>query len=221
MPYYSINALVFSSRNVGWIAGYDWISQSGFVGRSTDAGLTWRKVLAGHSGNYKGLQFLDDLRGWVVGDGGTVASTADGGVTWSIDMLPHTRFSLESVSFIDKSNGWVAGDGGAILRLWADSTTTGVKLQPPSGPLSFRLYQDYPNPFNPTSTISYSLPQKSFVTLKLYDLLGREVRTLVNGEQEPGNHTRVVDANDLPSGVYFYRLQAGTFTDIKKMLMIK
>ncbi|MGA2623723.1 MAG: T9SS type A sorting domain-containing protein [Bacteroidota bacterium] len=88
-------------------------------------------------------------------------------------------------------------------------------------PTSFELSQNYPNPFNPTSTISYSLPQKSFVTLKLYDLLGREVRTLVNGEQEPGKYLRIVDANDLPSGVYFYRLHAGKYTDIKKMLLLK
>ncbi|MGA2624127.1 MAG: T9SS type A sorting domain-containing protein [Bacteroidota bacterium] len=96
-------------------------------------------------------------------------------------------------------------------------------------PEKFSIAQNYPNPFNPTSTISYSLPQKSFVTLKLCDLLGREVRTLVNGEQEPGNYSRIVDASDLPSGVYFYRLQAGNpsassgrrFTDIKKMVLLK
>ncbi len=85
----------------------------------------------------------------------------------------------------------------------------------------FKLDQNYPNPFNPSSTITYFLPQKSFVTLKLYDLLGREVRTLVNAEQEPGNYTRMVDANNLPSGVYFYRMQAGKFSDVKKMLMLK
>jgi len=83
------------------------------------------------------------------------------------------------------------------------------------------LFQNYPNPFNPTSTIAYSLPQKSSVTLKLYDLLGREVRTIVSGEQEPGDYKRIVEVNDLPSGVYFYRLQAGTSVDVKKMLILK
>jgi len=112
---------------------------------------------------------------------------------------------------------------------WFETSALTSVTSAPQFVNSYRLHQNYPNPFNPTSTIEYSLPQKVFVTLKLYDLLGREVRTLVNGEQEPGNYSRIVDANGLPSGVYFYRLQAGNsssssghgFTDIKKMLLMK
>jgi hypothetical protein len=88
-------------------------------------------------------------------------------------------------------------------------------------PIRFELHQNYPNPFNPTSTIMYSVARESFVTLKLYDLLGREVHTLVNGKQEPGNYSRIVDANDLPSGVYFYRLTAATYSETKKMILCK
>jgi hypothetical protein len=114
---------------------------------------------------------------------------------------------------------------GAIIDGVQHGSITGVGGNKCAFPARYQLSQNYPNPFNPTSTIEYSLPQKSLVSLKLYDLLGREVRTLVNGEQEPGNYSRIVDANSaaggLPSGVYFYRLQAGNYTDIKKMLLLK
>ena len=94
---------------------------------------------------------------------------------------------------------------------------------PPSPNLtSFVLYQNYPNPFNPKTTIEYEVPEKSFVTIKIYDILGREVQTLVNNQEQVRFKYKVVfDASSFPSGVYFYRLQAGSFTETKKMVVIK
>jgi len=221
MPSYSIKSLIFSSRNIGWIAGYDWISQSGFVGRSTDAGLTWRKVLAGYSGDYKGLQFADDLQGWAVGNAGIVASTVDGGVNWDVKALPHIGRNLQSVFLIDKNNGWVAGEGGAILRLWTDSATTGVKLQPPSVPPAFTLYQNYPNPFNPIAQIRYSIPYKEHVLLKIFNVLGQDVATLMDEVQEPGEKSIEFHAGNLPSGVYYYNLAVPKHFETKKMILCK
>ena len=87
---------------------------------------------------------------------------------------------------------------------------------------SFVLYQNYPNPFNPKTTIEYEVPEKSFVTIKIYDILGREVQTLVNNQEQVRFKYKVVfDAISFPSGVYFYRLQAGSFTETKKMVVIK
>ncbi|HEY9165681.1 MAG TPA: T9SS type A sorting domain-containing protein [Candidatus Kryptonia bacterium] len=102
-------------------------------------------------------------------------------------------------------------------------------------PQLFSLGQNYPNPFNPNTVINYQLVENSFVRLKVYDILGREVKSLVNERQTAGSHNVTFSASNLPSGVYFYRLsagssegvlrdltgQAGTFTQAKKMILTK
>jgi hypothetical protein len=88
-------------------------------------------------------------------------------------------------------------------------------------PTNFSLAQNYPNPFNPSTTIQFSLPKSGEVTLKIYNLLGEEVKTLVNEFREIGNHSVQYNANNLSSGIYFYRLQAGSFNQVKKMILIK
>ncbi len=88
-------------------------------------------------------------------------------------------------------------------------------------PKQFALDQNYPNPFNPTTMIRYELPVASTVSLKVYDVLGREVATLVNERQEAGAYSVTFNANTLSSGVYFYRLQAGNFVATKKMMLVK
>jgi hypothetical protein len=85
----------------------------------------------------------------------------------------------------------------------------------------YTLYQNYPNPFNPKTTINYSIPKTNFVTLKIYDVLGREIATLVNEERLPGNYNVKFDGSNIPSGVYFYRLQAGNFSQTKKLILMK
>jgi hypothetical protein len=85
----------------------------------------------------------------------------------------------------------------------------------------FRLEQNYPNPFNPSTTIHFSLPQRALTALRVFDVNGREVATLVNGELRSGEHVVVFDAKNLPSGVYIYRVQAGNFVEQKKMEVIK
>jgi hypothetical protein len=88
-------------------------------------------------------------------------------------------------------------------------------------PKVFALMQNYPNPFNPTTTIQYALPKSSNVEIKVYDLVGREVTTLINEFKQAGNYSVEFNANNFASGVYFYRIKAGDFTDTKKMLLVK
>jgi hypothetical protein len=87
--------------------------------------------------------------------------------------------------------------------------------------LQFKLLQNYPNPFNLTTTIPFLLPQRTNVTLKVYDVFGKEIATLINKEYDAGEHSIQFNANDLSTGVYFYRLQAGNFIEQKKMILIK
>lgn len=88
-------------------------------------------------------------------------------------------------------------------------------------PNVYSLNQNYPNPFNPVTKINFNVPKQGFVSLKVFDVLGREVRTLVNEIQEPGSYSVDFNGTALTSGVYFYRLESNGFVDIKKMTLIK
>ncbi|NQT26108.1 T9SS type A sorting domain-containing protein [candidate division KSB1 bacterium] len=88
-------------------------------------------------------------------------------------------------------------------------------------PLSYDLYQNYPNPFNPTTVISYQLSAVSEVDLSVYNLIGQKVATLVSGKQNIGLHQLEWDASGFASGVYYYRIKAGKFIDVKKMILTK
>jgi hypothetical protein len=130
------------------------------------------------------------------------------------------------VSVEDNGNG-----GGVVLEGFlglGEIINYQITLEPLSvdrinslSPENFGLAQNYPNPFNPVTTIQYSIPQRSSVTLKVYDILGNEISLLVNEEKDRGVHTVNFDASQLASGIYFYKLQAGSFVETKKMIIIK
>jgi hypothetical protein len=98
---------------------------------------------------------------------------------------------------------------------------TGVNEQQEIVPERFALDQNYPNPFNPSTAIRYVLPHHSHVTLTVFNTLGQQVATLVQGEMEPGYHQVKFDGSGLSSGVYFYRIQAGAFNQTRKLLLVK
>jgi len=109
----------------------------------------------------------------------------------------------------------------SAARSFKTIRTTAVEKLDGSIPSDYALSQNYPNPFNPTTTIRYDIPANGWVTLKVYDILGREVATLVNGMESPGYKEVNFNANKLPSGIYFYRLTAGTFTETRKLVLMK
>ena len=113
--------------------------------------------------------------------------------------------------------------------MWIDSVsivesspvTTGVAEQVNGKPGEFLLMQNYPNPFNPSTSITFNIPTKSYVSLIVFDILGREVAMLVNEQKSAGTYTQKWNAANMSSGIYFYRLQAGTFTETKKLILLK
>ncbi|MCW9095377.1 MAG: T9SS type A sorting domain-containing protein [Ignavibacteriaceae bacterium] len=106
------------------------------------------------------------------------------------------------------------------LRWWENNSTVGVE-EFNSLPLHFKLLQNYPNPFNPVTNIKYEIPDFSFVAIKVYDILGNEIVTMVNEEKAPGNYGIVFNANGLSSGVYFFKINSDHFSDTKKMILMK
>jgi hypothetical protein len=110
---------------------------------------------------------------------------------------------------------------GGIWRQPVSSLLTSVEQNNQTVPESFSLSQNYPNPFNPSTVISYQLSVVSNVKLSVFDVLGKEVATLVNEVQTAGNHQVTFDSHALSSGMYFYKLTAGSFTQVKKMTLTK
>ena len=114
-------------------------------------------------------------------------------------------------------------NGNAFQPDWGTISITGIDDQEITKqlPKSFRLFQNYPNPFNPNTKIKYSIPGKSFVSLKVFGLLANEITTLVNEEKSAGNYEVQFNGLELPSGVYFYKLQTDDFIQTKKMILLK
>ena len=115
----------------------------------------------------------------------------------------------------------VHGTGMGGWRAAITDLLTSVEDGQDDWPGNFILSQNYPNPFNPATIIGYRLPSAGHVTLKVYDGLGREVTTLIDERQDAGGHSIVFNAAGLPTGVYFYRLQAGTRCEVRKLILLK
>ena len=116
-----------------------------------------------------------------------------------------------------------AGDGVSVylIRAYVHYQTTGISKEVELTPSDFTLAQNYPNPFNPSTTIRYSIPTNSHVTLKVFNLLGQEVTTDVDETLAAGKYTATFNASNLANGVYYYRIEAGSFKEVKKMVLIR
>jgi hypothetical protein len=149
-----------------------------------------------------------------------IYATSDVGKTWI--QVNDSVFSGASVTAMATTGKYLfAGTQMGGWRIPIADVITSVRDNRPHVPSQYILYQNYPNPFNPTTVIAYSLPAPAAVTLKVYDLLGREIKTLVNERQNAGQHSMTFDGSNYPSGVYFYRLQAGTYSQTKKLIELK
>ena len=151
----------------------------------------------------------------------------DGNQNFSTHIITTNADGAQSVHAVD-----VDGDGdmdvlsasqGDHKVAWYENLST-VGFAPNDSeviPLAYRLYNNYPNPFNPSTIISYTLPQSGLVQLKVFDMLGCEVANLVNKEQSIGNYEIEFNASNLSSGIYLYRLQSGSFTETKKLILLR
>jgi hypothetical protein len=124
-------------------------------------------------------------------------------------------------SSYDNGYGYFNGTISSV-SVWSVAAPTRVDEDPISSIVQdYRLWESYPNPFNPSTTIQYDLPKAGYVSLKVFDCLGKEVASLTSEEKEAGRHSVQFEAQNLPSGVYFYRLQAGTFVETKRLLLLR
>ncbi len=195
------------------------------VSKTINGGLNWNNLsgIPATPSTYFISYSNDDSVGYVVTSNSNIGlpvatfpgsmRSADGTNWTQIDNLPHGP-----ASFANDGSGWSGGLNDIIYKWIPPITGIEDDFYAVS---DFKLFQNYPNPFNPSTTIRYSIPASEFVTLKVYDVLGNEVATLVNEEKPAGSYETEFNAVGLSSGIYFYQLQAGNFTQTKKLILMK
>ncbi len=236
----SSGAMQFIDQNNGWVVG-----PNGRILRTTNGGTAWESFSNAGITNYansKCLFFLNSSTGWI----GTninsspalptqryILQTNNSGSSWSKQVPPLTG-AVFSIYFTDAKNGWFTGDqciqncnGPDSLKVYAavightTNGSTGINFLDDKLPTAFSLEQNYPNPFNPVTRISYSLPKDDYVSIKIFDVLGREVMSLVNEFKNAGNYSVELNGSGLVSGVYLYKMMTNGFSSIKKLLLLK
>jgi hypothetical protein len=207
-----IFSLFINSSGIGMAA-------STAMSRSTDGGITFQPHSVPGWGNINGIQSAGNNFWYIRGE--KVFHSTDDGINW-IDEYT-APLTLTHMDFPDNLNecqaGWAVGYGGTIHKMTGSSVTS-VNDQSEM-PAVYELKHNYPNPFNPTTKIEFRIADFGFVSLKIYDVLGNEVATLVNEYKQAGSYEINFDASGLPSGVYYFRLAAGGYSESKKMILMK
>ncbi len=220
-----INSIIVDAHKNKWFAGIQYISR-------LDSSGSWQVFDYDPANKY---DFYHDV---VLGDNNSLLFSSENGLlelnysneeVWENIKPPYAdidSIGCDGLTKDSSGNLWIGYNNGYVAVYNPDGIV-GIKNNDDFNtiPFSLRLYQNYPNPFNPATTINYQLPEAAFVSLKVYDILGKEVTTLVNEHKNPGHYSVTFDATSatggLPSGVYIYKLQAGEYSSVKKMLLTK
>jgi photosystem II stability/assembly factor-like uncharacterized protein len=195
------------------------------ISKTTNGGLNWTAQGFSNTPAYHSIFFINANTGLVCGEGGLAQYTTNQGSSWVNIALP-TLKNLNKIFFLDETTGFIAGDSGRVFMTTNGGGLTGVKIQNQiySGS-EYILYNSYCSPkpcadaYSPL--IKFSIPQSEIVRIKIYDIMGREQLEVVNENFQRGTYEVRYNISSLPSGIYFYRMEAGNFSDTKQMTFIK
>ena len=196
-----------------------------YIARTTDGGTIWTplNIGPGVTGKVVMKWIMNMTVVYIVGANGGIKRSIDDGLTWQ----PMTTANVTDIyhfDFVKINNviyGYAVSTNGTVIKLADSVLVTGIKSPLKNAPSEYKLEQNYPNPFNPSTTIEFKIPSEGLVTLKVYDILGHEISVLMNEKLHPGSYNVVWDADNFPSGVYYYKLQSGSFSETRKMILLK
>lgn len=213
--------MFFIDENTGFIASS---SPSGTIAKTTNGGVNFTIYNFSTNISVQGIFFVNSLTGHVISTNQIYKST-NGGVNWILQTANITLPFYRSIYFVSSDTGFVAGISNLNYKGFIGKTTTGgntfiTKLSS-EVPQSFSLEQNYPNPFNSRANIQFKVLSTNFVKLLVYDISGREVRTLVNENIQAGLYQISFITEGLTSGIYLYRMISGDFSETKKLLLLK
>lgn len=213
----TINDVFFIDSVYGWSTGY---GNGTTMYRSINGGFNWIFCSLCGIGISNSLFFIDNMKGWAAAPQ-TIYFTSNGGVNWANQTSYQPGINFRSIFFTDSLKGWAVGDSGVILKTTTGGVLTGFSTTSSEIPDRYYLSQNYPNPFNPVTNLEFGISNLGFVSLKIYDVSGKEIKTLVNEIKQLGMYKVEFDGSNLASGIYFYTIEAGSFLQTKRMLLLK
>ncbi len=184
---------------------------------TTNGGANWANITSPVSGNVSGIAGNGN-EWWATTQSTTIYYSSNGGANWTLQYTAPAGNNYHLTRARTGSVVWAVRSNGGIARY---GTVIGISTISSEIPSSYELSQNYPNPFNPVTKINFALPKSGLVTMKVYNTLGKEVKTLVNEYKNAGAYVVDFNASNLSSGVYYYKLEAGEFTSVKKMILVK
>jgi photosystem II stability/assembly factor-like uncharacterized protein len=188
--------------------------------KSTDYGNSWNTVNNGLiDTSIKSLSINSQGNIFAGTNNAGIFISTNNGINWTNINSGLTSLGVNTIALDANGYAYIGARNSGVYK--STQPTTEVIVYNKTLPEYYKLFQNYPNPFNPSTTIRYELPMASHVTLKVYNILGQEVATLVNEKKEAGRYEVNFDGSKLPSGVYFYRIQAGAFTQTRKLLLLR
>ncbi len=191
-----------------------------FILKTTNGGMNWTEIsLPNNITNLEGIGFVNEQTGWVGGWGVSFFNepsykTTNGGANWS---LAGWGVNMNRIRFISDTLAYAVGK--TVYKYTREPI--GIQQISTEIPEAFTLHQNYPNPFNPTTKIKFEIPKSSFVTIKIYNALGKEITTLANENLNAGIYSVSWDASAYSSGIYFYKIITNEYSESKKMVLIK
>lgn len=220
-PHPDVSVVAFYDAEIGLATGK--LSDQ-TVYRTLDGGTTWESFPSPRTGWGMDIGFApgDPSMIWIADESGQVLFSADTGRTWTVQLSVGGNHQLRDLAIVSSTHGWLLGDDGCVYRSSnGGDPPVAVRGEPPEFPHAFSLEQNYPNPFNPETVVRYQVPVASDLKIIVYDLLGRQVAVLVNDRKEAGSYEVKFSGTGLASGVYFYRLQAGSYVNTRKLLLLR
>ncbi|MBE2218058.1 MAG: T9SS type A sorting domain-containing protein [Ignavibacteria bacterium] len=199
------------------VTGYA-VDNTGKVFKSSNSGVNWSQISV-----HSGTKFTITRNGidlFMCGVQGKILKSTNNGVNW-ITQNTGTSIDFYAMQFVNAYVGFAVGEGGAIYRTSNGGEPIGINTVSSEVPADFSLSQNYPNPFNPATNLEFSVPAAEFVNITVYDALGKQVSIVVNEHLQAGKYKADFDGSNLNSGIYFYTLKAGPFTETKKMILLK
>jgi photosystem II stability/assembly factor-like uncharacterized protein len=214
-PLYGL--LVIDSLNIIAVGGD--LEFGASIVKTTNGGINWSYQLLNIFGTGYAIAFRTPEEGWTaLGYSQEFIHSTDSGVTWNTTAIFDSS-AVYDVIFTDPYHGYAVGTNGLILKY--NTNTIGIEPEEQLFPASFSLKQNFPNPFNGQTTIEFDLPRKTKVTIRIFDISGRQVKILQNAILSAGQHRLRMNSDEFASGVYFYRIETPEFTESKKMVLIK